>query len=702
MLDRGLSPHSRSALRFAPGDRFLVVIFGILFLLFFSADKGTGYDNIFYYSYLSSPVFDGDLDLTNDLASTNGSGPVARGFLYNLNSLGYPTNYFPIGTPILWSPFYLPVRAVAVVVQLVSRHAPAWTSDRFSQPYLTAVSLGSAVYGLLALLLCYRIARYFAGERVSRHAALLAICATPLLYYSFQNPMMSHACSAFMVSCVIYFTIRRRHSRSGWDWALIGAMIGGAALVRWQDVLVGFVPIVIVLSRQMTRSPVSRRLSLALVMTAVALAVFSVQLFYWRAYYGNFFANPQSSVMLWRRPEIVWVLFSGWYGLFYWHPALLIVVAGLGALVWTSHRRSLPTSMLIVLAATVYVGSCVSDWYGGMGFGGRKFASLAPIYAIGFAVALRALSRRFPRFPVAIITTVFVGWNIVLMVGFERGIFRPYFVSELLPVLPHIAKQLWRFIVLLPSDGGTLVSRIVFEHKPVAGIAVAVIGVALLAGSVWVAYLLARIRSKTVVAVAVFGAIILDCMLVLMALPPSPAGQHFAAMLPQSGVMTRHEWRADQGDPPLGYLLYDLQCTTDTLRHRELLADIRVRNQKLGAELVYELPPSDLRNELWPEAQKAFRPGPPRAHGPVQAWANEDGSRFLSRAAWPRAATPTNVQFLDYLSAVYRAYGKPNRAAEVDQVSKAVRKARRDTADRVCPTLGKWKDNYMVLYQSDL
>lgn len=45
-----------------------------IFLLLFQMWNGSGQDHLFYYSYLSSPLFDGDLSITNDIAS--GSLPV--------------------------------------------------------------------------------------------------------------------------------------------------------------------------------------------------------------------------------------------------------------------------------------------------------------------------------------------------------------------------------------------------------------------------------------------------------------------------------------------------------------------------------------------------------------------------------------------------------------------------------------------------
>ena len=132
------------------------------------------------------------------------------------NEAGRRENYGPIGSAILWAPFY----AVGHVVALATG-APA---DGYSQPYVSAVAYGSAVYGTLAVVLSAAIARRIAGRGL---AASLVVCfGTPLVFYVYVAPPMSHANSAFAVALFVWVWLRvREHgacaaSRCSAPWAV--------------------------------------------------------------------------------------------------------------------------------------------------------------------------------------------------------------------------------------------------------------------------------------------------------------------------------------------------------------------------------------------------------------------------------------------------------------------------------------------------
>ena len=68
-------------------------------------------DSVEYYAYLPSLLFDGDLDFTNEYTRLDTMYPragIATGLLNRRDPLsGLPINVAPIGTAILWAPFFL-------------------------------------------------------------------------------------------------------------------------------------------------------------------------------------------------------------------------------------------------------------------------------------------------------------------------------------------------------------------------------------------------------------------------------------------------------------------------------------------------------------------------------------------------------------------------------------------------------------------
>ena len=55
---------------------------------------------------------------------------------------GYVSNLFTIGPALLWAPFLLAANAFVLLANALGAHIPG---DRFSFPYILAMSLGTAV-----------------------------------------------------------------------------------------------------------------------------------------------------------------------------------------------------------------------------------------------------------------------------------------------------------------------------------------------------------------------------------------------------------------------------------------------------------------------------------------------------------------------------------------------------------------------------
>jgi hypothetical protein len=98
--------------------------------------------------------------------------------------------------------------------------------DGFSFPYLLTVSLGTAFYGFLGLLLSYSLAR----RHVAAHWAFLATLgiwgASSLPVYMYFNPAWSHAHSAFAVALSLWYRDRTWGCRTLFEWTLPGFVAG--------------------------------------------------------------------------------------------------------------------------------------------------------------------------------------------------------------------------------------------------------------------------------------------------------------------------------------------------------------------------------------------------------------------------------------------------------------------------------------------
>lgn len=388
------------ALRKRLNAHFLILLaaFLLLWLLLFSLRPPT-WDAVSYYVYARSAVFDGDLHFDNDFRLSYPTATpdfVAKGYDAVLTETGYVVNLFAIGSSVLWLPWLLLLRATTAVL-------PGAPFTGYEPLFVNTLATFSALLGFIALWLSYRVAAAASGRGAALAAALTLLVATPLLNYQFRVPLYSHTASAFATALCV-FVWWRHHTRIGrlWDGLLLGALIGLAALVRWQNAMYLALPLITTLYHGWRRP--SRRLSFAgrpwrdallyLAATgAAALAVFSLQMSVWRVLYGSFITVPQGGSFLdWRAPFLLPLLFSTFRGLLPWMPIFFLALVGLLAIGRTRPALALP--LLAVLLLEVYVNASTRDWFAGAGFGPRRFTSELTILVVGYAGFVQLLPRR--------------------------------------------------------------------------------------------------------------------------------------------------------------------------------------------------------------------------------------------------------------------------------------------------------------------
>ncbi len=362
-------------------------------------------DAIEYFSYLPSLLLDGDLDFEDEYTVFYREDPEGRKgfketFLDLSTATGLKLNFGPIGTALLWSPFY------------IATHLVVGSEDGMSQPYRTAVSVGSVLYASIGLLLCYRLARRFAGPFASFAAVVGLWWATPVAYYMYVAPGMSHAVSLFAVA--LFFTLWPWAIAGGISrWAVWGASAGLMAIVREQDLFYAAAALVAAYGT-------TDRLKRLIAFGAAAFVVFLPQLAVYHVLYGRPWPAPQvQNKMFEYSPHFFEVLFSIEHGLFFWSPILLLVFAA--GLWMVKKERVAGLVLLAAFLAQVYISGAVDSWTQAGAFGSRRFVGATPIFAIWGAVFFAALEPRIRKFGVAALASFFILWNVSLMIQFGLG-----------------------------------------------------------------------------------------------------------------------------------------------------------------------------------------------------------------------------------------------------------------------------------------
>lgn len=434
-----------------------LVLLAALLMLPLLTPRIRGADEIEYFSYLPSVVFDRDLAFGNEYqrfyaADPEGLAGFKGTFLERREpDTGRHINFAPLGTALLWSPFFLLAHAGVLAARSLGATVAA---DGFSLPYLIAVAVGSWAYATAGLVLAHDLLRrQGVDDRVAAAAVIAVGWGTPTLYYMTLGPGFSHAVSLFVVAAILWATFRTPAGEASLAQCAVFGVLGGlAALVREQDALVLMVPLGwLAIGAARTGRGAAAVLRMAVVVLA-AMVTFVPQLVAYKAINGAY--GPSRLVtrkMEWTSPHFLEVLFAPAHGLFAWSPVLL--VAAIGLVVAVARRKDAVSALLLVtFLLQVWINGAVESWTQAGAFGSRRFVGLTVVFAWGLGAVFQGAWPRLGTRGTLVAVALAVWWNVSLMAQFglrlmdrQRLEWPRVAVNQVTEVPRRIGRAAWLF-----------------------------------------------------------------------------------------------------------------------------------------------------------------------------------------------------------------------------------------------------------------
>jgi len=426
-------------------------------------------DGVGYYAFARSILIEHRLDFTKDWLDANPTFRMnrtdAQGNILasEFTATGHLNNHFSIGPAILWTPFLAVAHLGVLIWNRMGGQVPA---DGYSAPYRWAMAAGTAVYGFLALMISFVLARAYVGEPWACLGALGVWFASSLPVYMYFNPSWAHAHSAFAVAIFLWFWIRTRGHRTWPQWAILG-LIGGLMIdVYYVNAIVLLCPLFeslaeywTILKRNGNRA--FRNLFTAnLIFVGAVCAAFFPTLVAKKIIYGGYFHMGYTERWFWYSPAFWKVCFSAQHGLFSWTPVILLSVAGLFFL-W-SRDRSLTVALLATVAAYVYAIGCYENWHGISSYGNRFLVSLTPIFVIGLAALSDGMARAWKErqaMVTAVCTVALLSlWNLGLV--FQWGM---HLIPERGPISWKVAAR--NQITVVPAQAASALENYLTRRR---------------------------------------------------------------------------------------------------------------------------------------------------------------------------------------------------------------------------------------------
>lgn len=372
-----------------------VVILTFAAGLFFLRPGWIKPDSAGTFVYLRSALVDRDLSFLNEW---NGFGMVRNGLTYfkEVDGDGRLRNHWWIGASLFAGLPY-------AIVHL------AEGGDGFSGDYTELLAWFAVLASAIALAVSAKLSR--AGTTASVAGAVAVLVGTPLFFYTYLMPLGTHAAGALAVALLCRALAKKETSP-----LLTGLTFGLTVCTRLQHFVLGGACLV-----ARWRSWNMREWS---IFALGAIAGWSPQAIAWWVIYGHPLgplvrgANLQGVTwMPLTTNALVEVLFSSWHGLLTWSPVIALSIAG-----WMTRRRDRFAWVLAAMFIGEWLANGLLDRYfwGGMGYGGRRFVDLAAPFAIGIAWLIAATPRAAKPAIVAL-TAIASAYNIALMTASIRG-----------------------------------------------------------------------------------------------------------------------------------------------------------------------------------------------------------------------------------------------------------------------------------------
>lgn len=371
-----------------------------------------------YYLYLPAVFIYGDLkqlSFGEEMLAKYHSAPELSAFPH---PSGNRVIKYSGGQALQFLPWFLAGHAGAKLL--------GYPADGFSLPYQFAISMGSLLMAMLGLWFLRKTLLRFFSDRATAITLLLIALGTNYLEYTAFHSALTHNWLFTLYAILLYATIRFYEKPSFALAAVIGILVGWAALTRPTDIISAIIPIAWgIRSREDFSGRVQfwrknwLKLTLAVALTA---AVGFIQLAYWKYAGGEWIVySYQDQGFNWLRPHVLNGMFSYRAGWLVYSPAMFFALIGFVPL--ARQRPRLWPAALVFCCLYMYITFAWDIWWYGGSLGQRAMVQSYPVWALALAAFVEWIFRQKRVFQLVflIVAALLVWYNFWLTHHAHKG-----------------------------------------------------------------------------------------------------------------------------------------------------------------------------------------------------------------------------------------------------------------------------------------
>lgn len=285
----------------------------------------------------------------------------------------------------MYAPFFLTAH--------VSARPFGFEADGFSKPYQVSIAFGGLFMAVLGLFMARKILRRYFSESTTTITILALAFGTNWHHYARFDYAHSHIWLFTVYATLIWQTIQFYEKATNGRAALIGLLIGLAALTRPTDAVSAFIPLLwgVVPPFFGKNGGLAARFAflktnwkLCLIAAISAMLVGSIQLVYWKLEAGEWlFYSYGDQKFSFLQPHLIDGFFSAKKGWLVYTPIMLFALLGFYQLRKT--RPELFLATLVFAVVNIWIVLSWDVWWYGGSFGQRAMIQGYAVLIIPFA-----------------------------------------------------------------------------------------------------------------------------------------------------------------------------------------------------------------------------------------------------------------------------------------------------------------------------
>jgi len=395
---------------------FCFLLFFIYFFLVFKTNF-YGPDKPIYYAYTESLVEDGDLNVVNNIDSSDRhyfpSGVMEISKTYNL------PDFHNHGGVVFWIPVYVYAKVVYHFIEKFNiLDLTTYGYKRFAECFM---SFSTIVFGFFVLFLTYMFCRAFFSNKISFFSILVICFGTPFFYYLLFETGNANIIASFF-SILSIWAASYIIGEKKLHWFAYGLFFGICVVVKidlWFQIFFIIPFFIILFINKRIRLINGINFAIGLIPGVLSLSVNNY------IKYGVF-GIREFGLLNVKDCYFLDQLFSSYHGFFYTSPIFFICMLGLILLIVDFLKKFKPITKLqykpenlfILLLSLYLVIKIILLGYryawGGGTCGARPLLTEFPILVILYAYALRVQKRLF-KYCFAFVSLIFVFWNLLIV-----------------------------------------------------------------------------------------------------------------------------------------------------------------------------------------------------------------------------------------------------------------------------------------------